>query len=62
MWRWMRQRAKPEQWVMVQVQAGATLMHGGSFEPAAYVEFRSIGLNEEACADQSSGLCKGLFQ
>ncbi|MBU1003059.1 MAG: hypothetical protein KKE73_11115 [Proteobacteria bacterium] len=53
---------KPEQWVMVRVQAGVTLMHGGSFDPAAFVEFKSIGLNEGACADQSSGLCELLAE
>ncbi|BBD07080.1 phenylpyruvate tautomerase MIF-related protein [Desulfovibrio ferrophilus] len=51
---------KPEQWVMAQVQAGVTLMHGGSFGPAAYVEFKSIGLNEGVCADQSAGICELL--
>jgi len=51
---------KPEQWVMARVQAGVTLCHGGSFDPAAYVEFKSIGLNEGVCADQSAGLTEVL--
>lgn len=51
---------KPEQWVMAQVEPAAVLMFGGSFEPAAYVEFKSIGLNEGVCADQSAGLTEVL--
>jgi hypothetical protein len=48
---------KPEQWVMARVEAGLTLVMGGSPDPAAYVEFKSIGLAENACADQSAGIC-----
>lgn len=51
---------KPEQWVMAAVEGGAALAFGGSFEPAAFVEFKSIGLAENVCADQSAGITEFL--
>lgn len=53
---------KPEQWVMTRVDGGLSLSMGGSFEPAAFVEFKSIGLMENACANQSAGICELLEQ
>ena len=41
--------------------AGLTLAMGGSSDAAAYVEFKSIGLAENACADQSAGICDLLL-
>ncbi|WP_461210310.1 phenylpyruvate tautomerase MIF-related protein [Desulfocurvus sp. DL9XJH121] len=49
---------KPAQWVMACVEDGAALAFAGTREPAAYVEFKSIGLAENVCADQSAGICE----
>ena len=51
---------KPEQWVMARVDDGAALAFGGNFDPAAYVEFKSIGLEQGGCAAQSAGICQVL--
>lgn len=39
---------KPERYVMVELTAEADLLFAGSREPAAYVEFKSIGLPDPA--------------
>lgn len=52
---------KPERWVMARVEAGATLLYGGSDEAAAFVEFKSIGLDATDCPSMSAALC-GLLE
>ena len=41
---------KPESHVMVSMDDGAALIFGGTKEPAAFVELRSIGLPREQCS------------
>jgi len=41
---------KPESYVMVSMDDGAALIFGGTEEPAAFVELRSIGLPREQCS------------
>jgi len=48
---------KPEGYVMVEVTPGANLRFGGSTEPAAYLELKSLGLPEERTGDLSATLC-----
>lgn len=51
---------KPERWVMVRVVCAASLVFGGADEPAAFVEFKSIGLSAEACPRLAEALCEFL--
>ena len=41
---------KPEQYVLACVRPGLSLTHGGTAEPAAYAECKSIGLPKERTA------------
>ncbi len=43
---------KPEKFVMVSLHDGIPMMFGGGTEPAAYMEFKNIGLQ----GDQTEGL------
>ena len=40
------QLGKPEQWVMVKVDAGQSMCFAGSDVPCAYLECKSIGLSD----------------
>jgi len=51
---------KPEKWIMVSLSHSVPVMFDGSTEPAAYVELKSISLNQEACAGFSKSLCDFL--
>ena len=48
---------KPDKWVMVSIDHGSPMMFGGSTEPMAYVEIKSIGLPYDKCPDFSKDLC-----
>jgi len=52
---------KPERWVMASVEPGAALVYGGLFEAAAFVEFKSIGLDAAMFPELSAALC-GLLE
>jgi len=47
-----KETGKPERYVMVEVRGGKSMLFGGSAEPLAYLECKSIGL--------SSGQAKAL--
>ncbi|GAB4366336.1 MAG: phenylpyruvate tautomerase MIF-related protein [Methylohalobius crimeensis] len=51
---------KPERFVMVQVVGGADLIFGGTSDPAAYVELKSIGLPENQTEPLSRFVCEFL--
>jgi phenylpyruvate tautomerase PptA (4-oxalocrotonate tautomerase family) len=51
---------KPEKWIMVSLSHSVLVMFDGSTEAAAYVELKSISLNQEACAALSKSLCDFL--
>ncbi|SKA75812.1 phenylpyruvate tautomerase MIF-related protein [Desulfobaculum bizertense] len=53
---------KEEKWVMSLVESGRTLSFGGSVEPAAFVELKSIGLRETSCAPLSAQICALLHR
>ncbi|MFP4696265.1 phenylpyruvate tautomerase MIF-related protein [Thiohalospira sp.] len=48
---------KPEGYVMVEITPGVNLRFGGSTEPAAYMELKSLGLPEERTGEFSATLC-----
>lgn len=48
---------KPESYVMVVVNAEASLVFAGSDEAAAHLKLKSLGLDEARTADYSNHLC-----
>lgn len=48
---------KPESYVMVALAPPMPMLFGGSNEPTAYLELKSIGLPESRTADLSKALC-----
>ncbi len=55
-----QQTGKPERYVMVELTAGKTMLFGGSSEPLAYLECKSIGLNSAQAKALSAALSKAL--
>lgn len=53
---------KDERWVMVRLDDGSPMVHGGSPEPTAFVTLASIGLPEERCPELSAALCELLTE
>ena len=51
---------KPESYVMVILESGRDLLFGGSAEPAAYLELKSLNLPESRTPEGSRGLCGPL--
>ena len=51
---------KPENYVMVSVRAGAHMLFGGTTDPCAYLEFKSLGLPESSTAVFSEAVSKQL--
>ena len=52
---------KPEQYMMVSVDAPAAMLFGGSDAPCAFLELRSLGLPESKTGKLSQMLC-GLMK
>jgi phenylpyruvate tautomerase len=52
-----RRLGKSEAYIMVTIQDGKTMMFGGSNQPLAYLELKSIGLPENATKTLSADLC-----
>ena len=52
---------KPEQYMMVSLEAGRPMLFGGSSQPAAFVELRSIGLPAHGAGELSAMIC-GLIE
>jgi phenylpyruvate tautomerase PptA (4-oxalocrotonate tautomerase family) len=48
---------KPESYVMVMINGNQTMLMGGSDEPCAFLQLKSLGLPEEDCAAFSAALC-----
>jgi phenylpyruvate tautomerase len=48
---------KPEAYVMVSVEYNAAMQFGGTDEPLAYLELKSIGLPQSITASTSRALC-----
>lgn len=51
---------KPERYVMVELTANPTMLFGGTDEPAAYVELKSIGLPTGQVKNLSQSVAKLL--
>lgn len=51
------QLGKPERYVMVSVEHNPAMRFAGSEDPLAYLELKSIGLEESATAGLSQALC-----
>ena len=49
---------KSENYVMVSLEAGRSMVFAGTADPLAYLELKSIGLPESATADISKALCE----
>ncbi len=56
------QLGKPENYVMVTIQQGQTMLFAGTDGPLAYLELKSIGLPEAATKDLSESLCTLMAQ
>ena len=53
---------KPERYVMVELTGGKSMLFGGSKQPLAYVECKSIGLSQPQARSLSSSLSRLLTQ
>ncbi|MBT3308640.1 MAG: hypothetical protein HOL04_10015 [Gammaproteobacteria bacterium] len=51
---------KPENYVMISVRAGAHMLFGGTTDPCAYLEFKSLGLPESSTPVFSEAVTKLL--
>lgn len=51
---------KPESYVMVILETNPNMCFGGTSDPLAYVELKSLGLPEDRTAEFSSNLCNRL--
>ncbi len=51
---------KPERYVMVEIEGGRNMLFGGSSEPLAYVECKSIGLSASQAKSLSASISKVL--
>lgn len=51
---------KPETYVMIILEPNPDMCFGGSTEPLAYLELKSLGLPEERTAELSARLCSLL--
>ncbi len=49
---------KSENYVMVKIDTGVTLLFAGDDRPAALLELKSLGLPEQRCAEFSATLCQ----
>ena len=50
--------SKPQQYVMVSLHSDVSMMFGGSSEPTAYIELKSIGLPKERCDEFAKSVCE----
>lgn len=55
-----KETGKPERYVMVQVTGGKAMLFGGSNQPLAYLECKSIGLTAAQAKALSASLSKLL--
>lgn len=55
-----KETGKPERYVMVELAAGKDMLFGGSSEPLAYVECKSIGLSARQAKSLSASISQLL--
>ncbi len=54
--------SKPESYVMVALHENIHMMFAGTDDPAAYLEFKSLGLPETNTTEFSAALCNAIEQ
>ncbi|MCK9394682.1 MAG: phenylpyruvate tautomerase MIF-related protein [Methylobacter sp.] len=57
-----KETGKPERYVMVDVNAGKTMLFGGNADPLAYLECKSIGLTTSQAKALSASICQVLTE
>ncbi len=55
-----KETGKPERYVMVELNGGKSMLFGGSNEPLAYVECKSIGLSAQQAQSLSASISQLL--
>lgn len=55
-----KETGKPERYVMIELSGGNTMLFGGSNEPLAFLECKSIGLGATQAKSLSATLCRTL--
>ncbi|MFA6053063.1 MAG: phenylpyruvate tautomerase MIF-related protein [Methylobacter sp.] len=55
-----KETGKPERYVMIELEGNKAMLFGGSSEPLAYLECKSIGLSAAQIKSLSSSLCQLL--
>lgn len=55
-----KETGKPERYVMVELASGKTMLFGGSNQPLAYLECKSIGLSASQAKTLSASISKLL--
>lgn len=55
-----KETGKPERYVMVELAGGKDMLFGGSGEPLAYVECKSIGLSSQQAKSLSAAITQLL--
>ncbi|MEE7626848.1 phenylpyruvate tautomerase MIF-related protein [Methylobacter sp. Wu8] len=55
-----KETGKPERYVMVELSGGKDMLFGGSNEPLAYVECKSIGLSTQQAQSLSAAISQLL--
>ena len=56
----MDKLGKPEKYIMIAVEPLTEMFFGGTDEPTAFVELKSIGLPVEATSELSEAICRLL--
>jgi len=51
---------KPEHIIMVSIKSGMPYLFGGTNDPTAYVQIKSLGLEKERCPEFSEKVCAFL--
>lgn len=51
---------KPEQVIMVTIKPGMPYIFGGTSDPAAFVQVKSLGLERDRCSEFSEKVCSFL--
>jgi phenylpyruvate tautomerase len=55
-----KETAKPERYVMVELEGDKAMLFAGSNEPLAFIECKSIGLGAVQCKSLAASLCQIL--
>ena len=53
---------KPEQVIMISICKGTPMIFSGDMQPSAYIELKSVGLQQDKCSELSKDICNFLEQ